>query len=227
VVLIQEFNYMTNSAADITSLVTSVCGAECTYVRGPNAQIPNGVISRYPLISSGSWTDASVSNRTFVWAQIDVPGAVDLWAVSVHLLSTGSTDRETEAQQLVTLMNANVTSGDYLVLGGDFNTDDRTEAAIGTLDAVFHVAAPWPEDQAANSMTSTNRNKPYDWVVADAELEPRSIPTVIGLSSFAHGAVIDTRVYTPLSEISPAMLNDSGATSMQHMAVVRDFAFEP
>jgi hypothetical protein len=46
---------------------------------------------------------------------------------------------------------------------------------------------------------------------------------VIGSSSFANGLVADTRVYTPISEISPALASDSGAASMQHMAIVKDF----
>jgi hypothetical protein len=34
--------------------------------------------------------------------------------------------------------------------------------------------------------------------------------------------VLDTRVYTPLAEVAPAMTGDSAAANMQHMAVVKD-----
>jgi len=37
--------------------------------------------------------------------------------------------------------------------------------------------------------------------------------------------VFDSRVYTPLSDVAPVLSTDSAATNMQHMAVVRDFAF--
>jgi hypothetical protein len=35
--------------------------------------------------------------------------------------------------------------------------------------------------------------------------------------------VLDSRVYTPLSEIAPVQADDSASTNMQHMGVVRDF----
>ncbi len=50
---------------------------------------------------------------------------------------------------------------------------------------------------------------------------------IIGGSTFTNGLVVDTRVYTPISEIAPAMAADSGANQMQHMAVVKDFLLPP
>jgi hypothetical protein len=47
---------------------------------------------------------------------------------------------------------------------------------------------------------------------------------VIGAASFAPGLVFDSRVYTPLSDVAPVVVGDSGASGMQHMAVIRDFA---
>jgi hypothetical protein len=72
-------------------------------------------------------------------------------------------------------------------------------------------------------MTNEPRSKPYDWVLADDELSALEVPVLMGLSVFPAGAVIDTRVYSPLSEIALALSSDSGAPSMQHMAVIRDF----
>jgi hypothetical protein len=46
---------------------------------------------------------------------------------------------------------------------------------------------------------------------------------VIGGSTFSAGLVADTRVYSPISEISPALSSDSGASNMQHMGVIKDF----
>jgi len=41
--------------------------------------------------------------------------------------------------------------------------------------------------------------------------------------TYAEGLVFDSRVFTPLSAVSPVQSGDSGASSMQHMAVIRDF----
>jgi len=79
---------------------------------------------------------------------------------------------------------------------------------------------------AGDGDTSANRSKPYDWVLGDDDLHAQAIPVLIGAQSFADGLVVDTRTFTPLADLAPALLNDSGATSMQHMAVVRDFALE-
>jgi len=40
--------------------------------------MPNGVISRWPILSSGQWNDSQLTNRSFVWAVIDIPGDIDL-----------------------------------------------------------------------------------------------------------------------------------------------------
>jgi len=100
------------------------------YAREINKQIPNGVISRWPIIDAGYWNDTRVSNREFVWAQIDLPGTVDLWAVSVHFLTTSSGDRASEALQVVNYVSQNIPDGDYLVIGGDLNTNSETEQAV-------------------------------------------------------------------------------------------------
>lgn len=224
IVLIQEFNYGDNSASAIRSWVDTAFGSGFAYYREGGAQIPNGVISRYPIVASGEWDDTRVSNRDFAWARIDVPGSVDLWAISVHLLTSSSTERNLEAQQIISKVQSLVPAGDYVVLGGDFNTGSRTEAAISTLSQEFVTAGPHPVDHGNNGNTNATRAKPYDWVVASPNLNAKKISTVIGASTFANGAVIDTRVYSPLSEISPALSGDSGSTNMQHMLVVKDFA---
>lgn len=223
ITLIQEFNYLQDTTANIRNLVDQICGVTCEYVRGPATTIPNGIVSKYPIVESGSWTDNYVADRTHIWARIDVPGDTDLWAISVHLLGSSSTNRSLQATQLIGLIDANVPASAYLTLGGDFNTRDRGETAVVTLGGMFNVAAPWPVDNDGNDLTNGPRDEPYDWVLADSDLDPFAIPTVIGQTTFSAGAVIDTRVYDPISEISPAMSTDSGVNGMQHMAVVRDF----
>jgi len=226
VVMMQEFNYGANTAADFRSFVDSTFGTSYAYVRGAPTQIPNGIISRYPIKASGEWKDALVSNRDFVWARIDIPGPVDLWAISVHLLTTSAGNRSSEAAALVSFINGAVPAGDYVVLGGDFNTSSRTEAALSTLSSRFVTAAPYPVDTHGDGDTNSARNKPYDWVLASPLLQGRKTATVLGTTSFADGAVIDTRTYAPLTDLSPALSADSAATNMQHMAVVRDFSVD-
>ena len=228
IVLLQEFNFGSNSQASLNQLVNDICeGAGCDYVRGPAAKIPNGVISRFPILHSGSWPDPEVTNRDFVYARIDVPGPKDLWAISVHFKTSNATERNAEAVALMAQVDANIPAGDLLVLGGDFNTDVREEPALTTLAQVFMVGPTFPEDQAGNEHTNAGRTKPYDWVLADDDLESLAIPVELGADVFANGVVIDTRVYTPIAVLAPALTNDSGATAMQHMAVVRDFFVVP
>src|ERR1700743_3603520 len=90
IVAIQEFNYNNNTPADFRSMVDTAFGTDFSYFRESNAaySIPNGIISRYPIMNSGSWTDNSVGNRGFAWAQIDLPGTNILFVVSVHLLTS-------------------------------------------------------------------------------------------------------------------------------------------
>ena len=117
-------------------------------------------------------------------------------------------------------------ASDYLAIGGDFNTDTRTEPCITTLSQVVVTsssAAPYPVDQNSNGNTNASRAKPYDWVLADPDLNPLRTTVVIGASSYPTGLVFDSRVYTPISEVAPVRASDSAAANMQHMAVVKDF----
>lgn len=221
VVLIQEWNTGNKTDVDRRAFVDALGTDFCFTIQQP-AQIPNGVISRYPIIDAGEWFDNRVDNRSFAWAQIDVPGPTDLFAVSVHLLTSGS-DRPAQASELVSYVNQNVPAGAYLVIGGDFNTSSRTETSMNTLSQVVRTAGPYPVDQAGNPNTNASRNSPYDWVAVDEDLHARQVPVVIGAAQFDAGLVFDSRVYVPLSDVSPVFASDSAATNMQHMGVVKDF----
>ena len=223
VVMIQEFNYGDNSATAIRGFVDTTFGSTFHYYREGGATIANGVISRWPILAAGEWDDPYVSNRDFAWARIDVPGPKDLWVVSVHLLTADATTRNNEATNLVSQIKANIPTGDYLVIGGDFNTDSRSESCFSTFSQVVTTSSPYPADKNGNGNTNASRGKPYDHVLVDADLRAYQTATVIGSSSFSAGLVVDTRVYSPLSDISPALSTDSGSTNMQHMAVIKDF----
>ena len=224
-IFMQEMNYLDNSMLSIRSLVDQVCGATCSYFRGTGS-IPNGILSTYPILASGEWIDSQVTNRGFVWARIDVPGTIDLWAVSIHLLTSGPSARNAQAMELLSRLQANVPTTDHLLVGGDLNTDSRGESALVTLAARVVTSSPYPADASNNGNTNSPRNRPYDWLLPSAGLSMRGTPVVIGASTFARGLVVDTRIYNPLSDIAPAEIGDSGALGMQHMAVVRDFLLE-
>ncbi len=236
IVMIQEFNYGSSSPADINTMVSTTFDGGFYYNRGSGVgggAIPNGVISRWPIIDQGEWIDTLVTNRNFVWAQIDIPGDIDLWVVSVHLLTSSAGARNNEANNLVALIRSNIPGNSYVLLGGDFNTntrDENVETCLTTFSSEFVTTGPHPADQLGNEGTSGNRNKPYDHVLASPCLARLQRPTVLGTTTFDAGAVIDTRVYTPLSDIAPARSGDCETAApvyMQHMGVLRDFFIQP
>ena len=227
IVMIQEFNVGTSSStAEVRAWVNTAFGADFSYFRETYNGIPNGVISRWPIVASGSWDDTTIGDRGFAWARIDIPGDKNLWVVSVHLKasSASASQRQSQAQQLVTYIEANVPADDYLLIGGDCNTYSYTEACLVTLGGIVDVSAPRPVDQAGDPDTNSGRSSPYDWVLAEPELDALETSVQIGSLSFANGLVFDSRVFSPLSLVSPVLSTDSAATNMQHMAIVRAFS---
>ncbi|MBL8914325.1 MAG: endonuclease [Archangium sp.] len=231
IVMVQEFSYFTSSVSDMNSMVNQMFpDAGYVWTRGAGS-IPNGIISRWPIIASGEWIDSLASStRNFTWARIDVPGPADLWVVSVHLLTSSAANRNNQGNQIINNMNVMIPANDWVLVGGDLNTDTRDagqEPVFNTFATRLVVQGPFPVDQLGNPHTSLPRSKPYDQVLPSPCLRALQVPTVIGMSVYPSGAVIDTRVYTPLSEIAPAQFGDSNAPSMQHMGVLRDFLIQP
>ena len=245
IILIQEFNYLGNSVAnsdttgnlnatgDIRNFVDTTCDATFSYFRESNTgSIPNGVISRYPILESGQWV-STVAQRDYSWARINLPGPRELLAISVHLPTTANA-QPAEALDLVGYIssyyaaNAEVRATDYLVIGGDFNTDFRTAtclnaAHLGQVVTTTGSGVLHPRGDDGKEGTNASREKPYDGVYAGKGLHALQVSTVIGASIFPGGLVADTRVYSPIAELSPAFTTDSGASNMQHMAIVKDF----
>ena len=233
VILIQEFNYLNNTSADIREFVDETFGQGFSFFRESNTGgIPNGVISRYPILESGQWV-STVAERDYAWARIDLPGNRELLAVSVHLPTASASVRNGEAQDLVGYVNTYYAANggsratDYLVIGGDFNRGNRSESCLGTLGQVVTIGTAHPADRFGNVNTNASRAKPYDAVYAGKGLHALQTTTVIGRSIFPNGLVADTQVYSPISEIAPALTTDSAAPNMQHMAVVKDFYLPP
>jgi|GEM_PF-1591279 len=222
IVGIQEFNYESGSLRDLVD--TAFGTGYYYYCEGGSEQIPNGIISRWPITASGEWEDVEVSNRDFAWATIDIPGTKNLHVVSVHLLTAGAAVRNNEATVIKAQVQANFSTSDYVVVAGDMNTDNRSESCINTLKSIPLSDAHIPKDQNSDDDTNASRAKPYDWVLPNPTLNSRHVATIVEGHSFADGLVYDSRITSPYSMLpSPILSGDSGAANMQHMAVVKDF----
>jgi len=219
-VLIQEFN----TSIPPRQWVNATFGREFHFMREEVAGIPNGIISRYPILSSGSWDDPVLGNREFAWAQIRLPGGKDLWAISVHFHSRTATSRATQATALIQAIEAAIPAGSLVVLGGDLNTRTTEEPCFAILKRRFLISPQPPEDGLGNSNTNHPRNRPYDWVLASQDLDRHQIPVALAGREFPHGLVFDSRVFEPLEKLAPVRKSDSDLQFMQHMAVIRDFA---
>lgn len=229
IVAIQEFNYAGNSAAEIRQFVTTAFGPDFFHFREAGAQIPNGIISRWPIVASGEWPDPQVSNRDFVWARLDLPGPDDLYVVSVHLHSSGGANsRRLEAEAVKTRVTANFPAGAYVIVAGDLNVDSRSEAALDVFKT-FLVDNPVPTDQAGDPDTNNPRSKPYDYILSSANWRTNHVPLVLGAGTaaerrFTNGLVFDSRVFAPLPLVAPVQAADSA--NAQHMAVLKDFRLQ-
>lgn len=222
IALVQEMNYGSDDEAAMRSFVDTGFGADHSWFRGRGTSIPNGIVSRYPILETGQADDPDSNNtRTFVWARIDVPGDRDVLAVSVHL-ATDAPKRRPQVETLLGMIEGAYRAGDLLVLGGDFNTDSRDATGMPALAERFEVAGPYPADGEGNPNTNASRGKPYDWVVADADLQARSIQTTFGERTYEHGLVFDSRVEVDRSQAEGVQASDSD--EHQHMAVLRTFA---
>ncbi len=220
VFLVQEFDFGDNGGVAQMDFAARACGAGCEVFRGSGELIPNGIVSRFPILDAGVWDDPETDTREFAWARIDVPGTVDLWAVSVHFLTSSGADRERQADALLESLDFDVPTDDLLVVGGDFNIGSGP--VFGRLSARV-VIPTLPTDNLGNRNTNGPRSRVLDAVLVSQPLQEAETPVQIGDASFAGGLVVDTRVFTPIEDLAPALVNDSGAPDMQHMAIVRDF----
>ena len=234
IVAIQEFNYASasqgvNTPAAFREMVDATFGANFVYFReAADYAIPNGIVSRYPMLASGSWADSSLSDRGFAWARIDVPGTNDLFVVSVHLkASSGSgnvAQRAAEAAALKGLIAANFPSSAWVIVAGDMNISSESEGVVATL-GTFLSDRPIPADAKGDPDTNAGRSARYDRVWTSFSMTNTFVPVAMPSFVYTNGLVFDSRVYTSLADVPPVVLGDSGASQMQHMAVVKDFRF--
>ncbi|MBP7830527.1 MAG: DUF11 domain-containing protein [Kiritimatiellae bacterium] len=225
VVAIQEFN-VTNAGGP-RAFVDAHFGTNFSYYVQPSGALPNGVISRWPILDAGVWEDPQVSDREFVWATVDVPGGRPLHVICVHLhYSGGVSSRQLEAAMLTNyIAQAGFHPSDYVVVGGDLNTQNRSEAAWTILKTVVSDDRR-PADQNGETDTNQPRDKPYDVVLPNPFLDARHQPVSFGGLTFPEGVVFDTRLWAEDAIPAPALTSDSAALSMQHMGVMKLFALD-
>ncbi len=229
IVMIQEFNWNRMKESDNAALkLMSEAFDSSYYVFRGKGDIPNGIISRYPIIDAGAWESNKISNRDWNWALIDLPGRKELLVLSVHL---STSDNKQEAPSLMTKIDKKIAADRsrnleyYLMIGGDFNSNFKGN---GSLKEFFSVNTDLPVDQYGESATNVARKSVIDHVFVDKAFERYEVPVEIGDRSYLHGHVFDSRVYQKtgeLGDVPPVRADDSGALNMQHMAVIRDFEF--
>ena len=235
IVLIQEFNV--DSGTTRSEFIADVFdwGDPYYYYYEPEIggtwAMPNGVISRWPILSSGQWNDSQLTNRSFVWAVIDIPGDIDLQVVSIHLKSGSGIDdrqtREAEASQIKNYVIANFDDNKYIIVGGDLNLQYDGEPPFSTflsyLDADNHRPRDRTDDTNTNS--TTPRSKPYDWIMPNALLDNQHTTIHIGSESqaFPDGIVFDSEIFTSLATVPPIEFDDSRQSGCTHMAVMKAF----
>jgi endonuclease/exonuclease/phosphatase family metal-dependent hydrolase len=217
IVGIQEFNYKAGTSQD---LARKLFGPDFHFVRERGgARLPNGILSRWPILASGQWKDPYVGNRCFAWATIDIPGPVPLHVVSVHLVQRRTNCRAAEARHLLKLIRAEFPENEYVVLCGDFNVVGRNADALAELTNWFDDSHH-PADQEGNKNTSANRSRPYDFVLPNPALAKCHAPTVVAGKTFPDGLVFDSRLWNPPP--APARREDT-ARDMQHLPVMKTF----
>ena len=224
VVAIQEW-LVTNASR--RAYVDAVFGTNFNFYVEPYSgnDIPNGIISRWPITASGEWGDGQVSFRDFAWATIDLPGTQDLHVVSVHLQSGADpADEAKRMKEAANLTNqirlASWPAADFIVVAGDFNTPNRSDDSLLTLSNVVSDSHQ-PAYQAGDKDTNMTRGAPYDYVLPSHLLNARHAALMIGGIAFPEGLVFDSRVWNPPP--SPVQTNDSAGTDMQHLAVMKRF----
>ena len=205
IALVQEMNYKNNSDSDYRNFAQQIVGTNCYAVDDADYQIPNGVVSKYPIKSHGYWKDPNISNRALMWAVVDIPGKKDVFAISVHLHTKPPSD-QTKAAQVIVDEIAKLKSSKpdkyYYVVGGDFNGDAAVSSNGFGKNNTFYIAGPDPVDEKGNEETNAGRKEQYDFVLADYPLHEFQVPVVYYSNEdstktkcYENGLVFDTRVY--------------------------------
>lgn len=218
---IQGFFFRDSSPASLRDFVDRSFGRSFYYHRAtlPRPDLANGIISRWPIVRRGVWTDPY---SVVAWASIDIPGNVDLWVVSVSLWFE-TERRRLQTRDLAAAIRQTIPSGDFLVIAGTLNMDSWRDPALLSLTSVVTLPSQPPSDQRGRTGSDRDRSTPLDMVLANHFSRYQTPVEIVG-QSFPYGLIFDSRVFQPLRDMYPVLADDSAAPGMEHMAVIRDFA---
>lgn len=230
IIAIQEFN-VTNSGGH-RAFIDQWLGSNYTYfVEEPHrtCPMPNGIISRWPIVASGVWLDPDPNfNRHFAWASIMLPNTNMVHVVSVHIKASSGADNEVrrveEARSLTNYIAQFFPKNEFVALCGDLNAQTRSEPALQVLLNEFSDVDQ-PTDQQGNNNTSSTRGKPYDFILPNAALLARSEVVWQDENKFSEGMLFDSRLWNPPPV--PIYPEDSAAAGVQHMCIVKQFSMMP
>lgn len=253
VALLQEWNVNQAGGETYREYVDDAFGPEFYYylgysTPGPYYQ-PNGIVSRWAFQTMGGWPDTSGPGKPdFTWAIIDIPGDVELGVVSVHLKAGDTTaDKEQrieEAQLIKDYVENSLVfnpSSNYVVVGGDLNTENEYEWCIQTFATFLEPTSYRPRDRQGDKDTNKNRTRPYDWIMPNQVLDAFHDIVVIGTENYEYpsGLVFDSHVFsrwsetttapanTPLWNLSPVLYGDTHSIYTDHSPVVKDYDLLP
>ena len=223
VVAIQEFSY---GGGTLRDLVDDAFGTEYYYYCEPTGSIPNGVVSRWNILTAGYWSDSYVPDRNHAWAVIDIPGEKDLQVVSIHLKSGESGTQNSQANEIKTHVANDFDDNDYIFVGGDLNATSRSVSCVNTFKTFLDADDHTPADRNGDDDTNEGRTYPYDWAMPNAELDQYHTTLYVGTNnrSYSQGIVFDSHVFPNVAtEVSPVQYGDSHVSGMQHMAVMKAY----
>ena len=215
---IQEFNFQGGTTADLVRRMFPAAVRDFCRERG-GARLPNGVISRFPVVAWGQWEDPYVKNRQLFWSTVRLPDGQKLHIVSVHLVQNRANRRIPEADYLVQCIRKQFPAKDFVVLCGDLNTSSRETGVMAVLGRVFDLERV-PTDQKGDPNTNSVRTHPYDVVLPNRALAPYEVRTVVDGICFPDGIVFDTRLWA--RPPFPARRDDADG-NLQHLPVMKTF----
>ena len=238
VACLQEWYVDYPAADDIDGWVAAAFGAGYTYHRASAGYQKNGIVSRWPILSSGSWPDLQRANYYHDWAVIDIPGETNLQVVSAHLHSSDEAIRINQIKDVINYIRANFSNSHYLVISGDFNIANRSSEPIPTLlngsnwggSCWVTISDGTPVDQVGgNDRTNVNRTYNYDWIIPNSLLGGKIASLDLGEDSgpYAGGVVFDSRVFNPLSAVSPVQYGDTANGDQDHCPVMKSYDVLP
>ncbi len=234
--------------------VDDAFGADFYYYLGDSSgsgwgYMPNGIVSRWEIQTAGSWQDTSISppaDNDFAWAEINLPGNVDLLAVSVHLKADSGEEarRVAQAQVIKDYVEGHLAlnpSSSYVVVCGDLNAESQYEWCIQTFATFLEPTNHRPADRLGDENTNQIRTKPYDWIMPNQLLDDLHSTLVIGTENYTYpeGIVFDSHVFsrwsdtttagpgTPLWNLPPVLYGDSHSSEMDHMGIMKAFDIFP